>query len=156
MPEHAKTDGPRQPASDDGSSEREERRSLPEKVTLAVSLTVVLVLIGYIAWHGLFVERGTAMAAARVRREEAKQTATGQWVTPVEVRNLSDLPLEDVQVKVEVTTPEGKTADIGLSFPYLAERAAETAFIVTQSEPKKAAPQAAVESFKQQADSQGY
>ena len=134
---------------------QERRQSLPEKVTLFISLAIVLVLIGYIGWHGLFVAKGTPMIEPRVRREAAKRQG-GQWVIPVEVRNLSDLPLEDIQVKVEITTPEGARTDMDLSFPYLAERATETARIVTALEPEKAAPEATVESFKEQKDSSGY
>jgi uncharacterized protein (TIGR02588 family) len=131
-----------------------QRQSLPEKVTLFVTLAVVLALMGYIAWYGVAVEKGPPMIEARVLPEKARRRG-GQWAIPVEIKNISDLPLEDVHVKVEMTAPDGERTDIEITVPYLAEGGSENAYVVTQ-DPQKAAPKATVESFKQKQGSQGY
>ena len=150
------TNSQEQPKAD-GADERGgiHRHSLPEQVTLFLSLAIVLGLIGYIGWHGLFVAKGLPRAEARVLSEKAREQG-GQWLVPVEVRNLSDLPLEEVNVNVRMTTAGGERKEITVTSPYLPERGSDEIIVISELPPAKANPQATVESFKAQRSSSGY
>ena len=132
-------------------------RSLPERVTLLVSLAVVASLIGFIAWHGLFVQRGKPAVQVRVLVRAAwQQAGRGGWTVPVEIRSVCDVPLENVQVTVEMTTRAGDRADVTVEAAYLAERASEEVFVLSELPPKDAGITARVESFKARRDARGY
>ncbi len=138
-----------------GDSTSQQRHSLPERVTLFLSVAVVLGLIGYIGWHGLFVAKGPPMIEPRVLVKKAVERG-GQWLVPIEVKNLSDLPLEEVNVAVEMMTREGEKTEITLTSPYLPERGSEEMIVVSELPPAQAKLRATVESFKAQRSSSGY
>lgn len=130
--------------------------TLPEKVTLTVSVFIVLSLVGFLAYQGFAPRQtGLPMAEARVLRDRARQHGE-TWVIPVEVKNTGGVPLNEVSVSVEMIGADGQKAEVEMIFGYLAERAAEEAFVVADQEPSRAKPQARVRSFKTQRNAQGY
>ena len=143
------------PPTQEAPQAAEQGRSLPEKVTLFVSLGVVLGLIGFIAWHGVFVEKGKPAVEVRALAGKAWQQGD-QWTIPIEIRNDSDLPLEDVQVKVEMTTPDGDRADVAVEAAYLAVRGVEEAYVLSELPPRQAGIVVRVESFKTREGGRGY
>ena len=98
------------------------------------------------------------MAAARVLVDRAVRVPgrPPRWVVPIEIRSLCDVPLEEVQVRVELTTPEGEPAEIDVSAPYLAERATDLVQVVSEREPSGANIAARVVAFKAQRGAAGY
>lgn len=147
--------------SDGGDSEAKKPGSTPPEIaTLAVSSLVVLGLIGFLLWHGVKTTRvpddeAMPMAAARVQTDKA-QERDGFWAVPIEVRNVGNVPLEEVNLTVEWTDAKGEKAEADLSFNFVAENATEDAFIVVDQEPEKAKPEVTVRSFKTQRDAHGY
>lgn len=141
--------------AESGPPPQGQRPSLPERVTLVLSLLIVLGLIGYIAFHHFFVESGAPRAQARILLDQAWET-DGQWTVPVEILNASDLPLEEVTVQVEMSTPTGEPAEVSLTASYLPERGREEIYVVTEVEPRRAKMKATIQSFKTQKDASGY
>lgn len=133
-----------------------ERRSLPEIATLTVSAALVVFLAGFLGWHGLFVKRRPPALKASVLVEKARQSATLEWTLPVEIRNEGDFPLQALRVAVELIDADGARRTVNVDLPYLAERASETVFVLSQTDPRQARPRATVESFQAQGAATGY
>lgn len=134
--------------------------SLPEKVTLGVSVLVILGIIGFLLWHGLRMTRPPDTEAAplvtgRIFAEQAARR-DGFWVVPVAVRNVGNVPMEEVSMTVEWTNAEGQKSETDIMFHYLAEGATDDAFVVLDQGPEKAMPKVTVKSFKIQRDARGY
>ena len=135
-----------------------QRRSLPETVTLTLSVAIVLGLMGYLAWHGLTIQnRRPPMVVARVLRDRAvKQVGRDRWTVPVEVRSACDTPLQEIQVTVEAVGRDGKTDETEITVGYLPERGSETTLVVLEQEPSNSNPQATIRSFRLPGGAKGY
>lgn len=97
---------------------RDHARGVPEKVTLAVSIVVLLALLGGLIVLNL--EEGSAPAALRVRPDYAGAFHKhGSWYLPVKVTNTGDEPTDAVTVVLEQARDDPahpETADLDFSF----------------------------------------
>ena len=143
----------------DDEQQNESRGSLPEKVTLTVSLLIVVALVGYLAWHDLRnKENAPPRIVARVRTDQAarQEGSANGWTVPVEVRNQGAGAVEDVQVTIESIGADGKPEELDITLGYLPARGGETTLVVLERPPESARPRARVRAFKQSKDAQGY
>lgn len=131
------------------------KSSLPEQVTLIVSTALVLGTAGFIAWHGLATSHGPPSAEARVQIDRVRR-AGNSWTLPVEVKSTCDVPLEDINAVVSLTGKDGARDEIDIAIPYLPERGTETIYVISETPPETARPEANVTHFKASANGKGY
>jgi uncharacterized protein (TIGR02588 family) len=130
------------------------------RLTLAVSLLIVLSVAGALIWHGITNARPADEDAAPRAEAEIRISATrshrGIWHLPLRVRNTGNVALEMVRVRVTLTDGAGRMDEREVDFEYLAEGAMGEAIIVSENPPEQAKPKAEVLSYKVRRSARGY
>jgi uncharacterized protein (TIGR02588 family) len=98
---------------------RDTGRGLPERVTLAVSIAIVLAITGGLITLNL--RAGSSPAALSVTPDFAAAfERDGSWYLPVEVSNTGDQPTDTVTVALERATGEAEPEVAELDFAFVA------------------------------------
>jgi uncharacterized protein (TIGR02588 family) len=147
----------------DGQGASEEDPGPPtlwEWLTLGVSLLIVLTLAGLLWWQSRNTARpnqpdAVPLATAEIRTAEVHQR-DNVYLLPLRVRNVGNIALESVKVRVTLRDRDGKEDEREVEFAVLPEGATEEAFIVSPTPPKSAKPEAEVLSFQTRPLARGY
>jgi uncharacterized protein (TIGR02588 family) len=130
----SRIDGPSEPGARDSRSPEQDDgndqgsgRTAAELITLAVSIAIVLGIVGLIAWLNL---RGSEEPVSIIVKPlvEERWEADSEYYLPVEILNDGDATVEDVQIEAELILGDDPPVTAQLSVPFLAggERARGT------------------------------
>jgi uncharacterized protein (TIGR02588 family) len=98
---------------------RDTVRGLPERVTLGISVAVVIAMLGTLT--ALNLQAGSSPAALRVTPDFAAAfEKDGSWYLPVEVTNTGDQPTDTVTVALERATGAADPEVAELDFTFVA------------------------------------
>lgn len=113
---------------------QERQRTLAEWVTLGISLTIMLALVGLITYE--YFGRGNRPAVIEVRPQldELRQEA-GAYYLPVEVTNEGDQTAASVWVELTLVAPDNGQESARLHVEFLAGGATEEGVVVFRQNP---------------------
>ena len=138
----------------------DDRTGLPERVTFAASVLVVLSVLVLLLWYaytGPDESRKSAVPMAEARIEWDGVVPRGErWLIPVTVENVGETPLEEVAVIVEETLPSGGKQETDVTVVFLAEKAEETVYVVAEARPSRERFRARVATLRTRHDTRGY
>lgn len=109
----------RQQQSQQAQQNNEHRRTVAEWTTFGISLGIVLLLLGLVAYQ--YLTRGDALPAIRVipQLEETRRKLDIYYV-PVEVTNLGGETAAEVRVQFVLEPVDGPREEIGFTLNFLA------------------------------------
>ncbi|HVK01955.1 MAG TPA: hypothetical protein VM490_00625 [Armatimonadaceae bacterium] len=140
--------------------EQDRRPGAPEWVTFAVSILIVLSVLGSLVWFGFrdaTESGGDGVPMAEARIDWPKITRRGErWLLPVIVENVGEAPLEEVAVVVEETLPSGEKQETDIAITFLSEKAEETVYVIADARPDPKRVRARVATLRTRHDARGY
>ena len=130
-------DDPRdQPTADRGATGVQQERSLAEWVTLAISVAIVLGLLGLVTY--LYLDDGLTSAVIEVTPLIGETRESGaRFYVPVEIENTGGKTVEQLLVTVSLTLPNGSTEDAQFTVDFLAGGASQGAVASFSEDPRE-------------------
>jgi uncharacterized protein (TIGR02588 family) len=110
-------------------------RKLAEWVTLGTSALLVLGVAGYLAYHATRQHEPHIAVDVRPLLDQVRHKE-GQYILPVECRNLGDRTLQDFRGEVTYRGSDGSTERREFRIDYLGERATQTVYVYSERDPK--------------------
>lgn len=115
-------------------SESKSKRTVAERVTLGISLAILVIILGVSAWTSDRLGDAAPQIEIEIGFEEIRTHGENYYV-PITITNTGGLTAQDLVVTGELDTGSGEpeTADVTLTF--LGGNESETAEIVFSEEP---------------------
>lgn len=110
------------------------RRSTAEWTTLAVSIALILGLVGLVTYLYISGDNRPPIVEAIPLIEEVRQEGNAYYV-PIEVTNRGDQTAEEVQVQAALSNPEGQQETAQFTIPFLAGGETTTGTAVFSEDP---------------------
>ena len=131
-----------------GKPDRPTGRKLAEWLTLGLSVVLVLGVAAFLLYSALQDHPPFVPLEVRVRPELARQTGDGQFVVPVEVRNLGRRSLKAITIHFSHASADGTTESGDFLIDHLGEGATHEAYLLLDQPPTAAKPEAKASDYQ--------
>lgn len=122
-------------------------RAAAERVTLAVSVAIVLGVAAYLAVQALQVSSPYAPTRAELLVDQVRQ-AGDQYILPVRVANDGTRTLARVRAQVTFESPSGERGTREIEVQYLGEHATAVVYLYFDRDPRTLNPQFAALTYQ--------
>lgn len=112
------------------------QRSIAEWTTLAISVTILLTIIGLIGWLHFMGGGRPAAIVVEPQADQFRQEASGYYL-PVVIRNEGDTTVQDVQIQGELDTGSGEPETAEFVIPFLVGGEEVDGTFIFQSDPSQ-------------------
>lgn len=131
-----------------GKPERPTGRKLAEWLTLGLSIVLVLGVATFLLYSALQDHPPFVPLEVRVRTDAARETDDGQFVVPVEVRNLGRRSLKSITIHFTHASADGSTESGDFLIDHLGEGATHEAYLLLDQPPSVAKPEAEASDYQ--------
>jgi uncharacterized protein (TIGR02588 family) len=123
-------------------------RSVAEWTTFAISLVILIGIVGMITWLSFRGEERPPIITVEVQMEQVRQEESGYYV-PVLIRNEGDGTVEDAVVQGELDTGQGQPESVDLTVTFLAGGEEVQGTMVFQEDPAQGELTTGIASYKE-------
>jgi uncharacterized protein (TIGR02588 family) len=126
---------------------RDKGRSIAEWTTFAISLVILIGIVGLITWLSFRGEERPPIITVEAQLEQVRREEGGYYL-PVLIRNEGDSTVEDAMIQGELVTGEGQPETVDLTITYLAAGEEVQGTMVFQEDPTQGELTTGVTSYK--------
>jgi uncharacterized protein (TIGR02588 family) len=131
-----------------GKPDRPTGRKLAEWLTLGLSIVLVLGVAAFLLYSALQDHPRFVPLGVRVLTEAAREGAGGQFIVPVEVRNLGRRSLKAITIRFTHASADGTEESGDFIIDHLGEGATHQAYLFLDQPPTAAKPEAEVSDYQ--------
>lgn len=140
-------DGHRETNGQQTEKTNDKGRSVAEWTTFAISLTILICVVGLITWLSFRGDARPPIITVEAQIEQVRQEESGYYV-PVLIRNEGDGTAEDAVIQGELDTGEGQPETVDLTITFLAGGEEVEGTLVFREDPAQGELTTGVASYK--------